>query len=106
MTDTILYERTGHIGTLVLNNPAKHNSLGQAELEAIQAVLSEVAGDDQVRVGSEVRRRKCRQQQVESFLSGQSADCEYELHAVRRERLRRRQAVPQQQQRRHRLLLL
>ncbi len=50
MTDTILYERTGHIGTLVLNNPEKHNSLGQAELEAIQAVLSEVAGDDQVRV--------------------------------------------------------
>ena len=50
MTDTILYERAGHIGRLVLNNPEKHNSLGQAELEAIQAVLGEVAGDSQVRV--------------------------------------------------------
>ena len=50
MTDTILYSRTGHIGRLVLNNPERHNSLGQEQLEAIQARLAEVAADEQVRV--------------------------------------------------------
>ena len=50
MTDTILYGRSGHVGTLVLNNPAKHNSLGQEQLEAIQAHLRQVEADDQVRV--------------------------------------------------------
>ncbi len=50
MTDTILYECTGHIGRLVLNDPERHNSLGQEQLEAIQARLAEIAGDEQVRV--------------------------------------------------------
>jgi len=50
MTDTILFEKTGHIGRLTLNNPDKHNSLGQQELEGIQDALSQVATDDQVRV--------------------------------------------------------
>ena len=50
MTDSILYSRTGHIGQLVLNNPERHNSLGQEQLESIQARLAEVAADEQVRV--------------------------------------------------------
>ena len=50
MTDTILYSRSGHIGRLVLNNPEKHNSLGQEQLEAIQLCLAEVAADRDVRV--------------------------------------------------------
>lgn len=50
MSSTIFYERTGHIGRLTLNNPDKHNSLGQRELESIQLRLSEVAADHSVRV--------------------------------------------------------
>jgi len=50
MRKTIEYSRSGHIGRLVLNNPARHNSLGSVELQAIQHALAEVAADDQVRV--------------------------------------------------------
>lgn len=50
MSATILYERSGHIGLLTLNNPDKHNSLGQEELEAIQSRLREVEDDREVRV--------------------------------------------------------
>ena len=50
MTDTIRYERTGHIGQLTLNNPERHNSLGQEQLEAIQSHLADIAADEQVRV--------------------------------------------------------
>ena len=50
MTDTILYQRSGHVAQLTLNNPAKHNSLGQGELEAIQSHLGQIAEDPGVRV--------------------------------------------------------
>lgn len=50
MTDTVLYESRGHIGRLVLNDPERHNSLGQEQLKAIQSRLQEVAGDEQIRV--------------------------------------------------------
>ena len=50
MTDTILYSRSGHIGRLTLNNPERHNSLGQEELEAIRDCLARVEADDEVRV--------------------------------------------------------
>jgi len=50
MTKTILYSREGHVGHLVLNNPERHNALGQAELEGICAHLTAVAADEQVRV--------------------------------------------------------
>lgn len=50
MTDTILYSRSGHIGLLTLNNPERHNSLGQEQLEAIQEFLTLIEADDQVRV--------------------------------------------------------
>jgi enoyl-CoA hydratase/carnithine racemase len=50
MTDTILYSRAGHVGRLVLNIPEKHNSLGREQFAGIQARLSEVAADKDVRV--------------------------------------------------------
>jgi len=50
MSDTILYHRNGHIAQLTLNNPEKHNSMGQQELETIQDFLQEVQQDPQVRV--------------------------------------------------------
>ena len=50
MTDTILYSRIGHVGRLVLNNPQRHNSLGHVQLEAIKALLTQVAEDPLVRV--------------------------------------------------------
>ena len=50
MTDTIQYSRSGHIGRLVLNDPERHNALGQEQLEAIQGHLRDLARDEQVRV--------------------------------------------------------
>ena len=50
MSDTILYQQQGHVATLLLNNPERHNSLGQQELEAIQAILDRVAADENIRV--------------------------------------------------------
>lgn len=50
MTATILYNREGHVGRLVLNNPERHNSLGREQLEAMQRHLDEIAADEQVRV--------------------------------------------------------
>jgi enoyl-CoA hydratase/carnithine racemase len=50
MTDTILYSRTGRIGCMTLNNPERHNSLGQEQLEGMQACLDKVSADKQVRV--------------------------------------------------------
>jgi enoyl-CoA hydratase/carnithine racemase len=50
MSETILFRQDGHVGTLVLNNPEKHNSLGQAELEAIQQRLCEVKDRPDIRV--------------------------------------------------------
>lgn len=50
MTQTIQYSRTGHVARLVLNNPAKHNSLGATELQGIQDALDTLAGDAQARV--------------------------------------------------------
>ena len=50
MTDTILYHRTGHVGRLVLNNPRRHNALGQEQLEAIKARLTQIETDQDLRV--------------------------------------------------------
>ena len=50
MKKTVEYDTHGHVARMTLNNPEKHNSLGRAELEAIQACLREVANDKQVRV--------------------------------------------------------
>ncbi|MFT6286791.1 MAG: enoyl-CoA hydratase/carnithine racemase [Alcanivorax sp.] len=50
MSNTILYRTQGHIAYLTLNNPERHNSLGAAELEGIQASLSQVNADENLRV--------------------------------------------------------
>ena len=50
MTDTILYSSAGHVGTLVLNNPERHNALGSEQLHQMQAYLAQVAADEQIRV--------------------------------------------------------
>ncbi len=50
MSGTVLYDRAGHIGRLTLNNPSKHNSLGQEELEAIQHRLRQIEADEEMRV--------------------------------------------------------
>ncbi len=44
MTDTVLCERTGHVARLTLNNPARHNSLGQEELQATGMVNDHFVG--------------------------------------------------------------
>lgn len=49
MTESILYQRSGHVGRLTLNNPERHNALGREQLEAMQTTLAAVAADDQVR---------------------------------------------------------
>lgn len=50
MTTTISYESRGHVGTLTLNNPDKHNSLGRQEFELIHAALATVASEPDTRV--------------------------------------------------------
>jgi len=50
MTDTVLFAKNGHVARIVLNNPAKHNSLGEDELSALQAYTDQVAEDSDVRV--------------------------------------------------------
>jgi enoyl-CoA hydratase/carnithine racemase len=50
MTDTILYNCTGHVGRLVLNNPERHNALGREQLDAIKTHLTQVEIDQRVRV--------------------------------------------------------
>jgi enoyl-CoA hydratase/carnithine racemase len=50
MTDTILYNCTGHVGRLVLNNPKRHNALGREQLEAIKERLTRIEADPHLRV--------------------------------------------------------
>jgi enoyl-CoA hydratase/carnithine racemase len=46
----VLMERHGGQVNLTLNSPDKHNALGRASLDALQAVLRTLAGDDALRV--------------------------------------------------------
>jgi enoyl-CoA hydratase/carnithine racemase len=50
MTETVLYERRGHIARVVLNNPERHNAVGQDVLDGLGSALTSVAADSQVRV--------------------------------------------------------
>lgn len=50
MTDTILYETQGAIARITLNNPARHNSLGEAQLSALQRCIEAVEEDRNIRV--------------------------------------------------------
>jgi enoyl-CoA hydratase/carnithine racemase len=49
MTDTILYRRDGHVASITLNDPRRHNALGREQLDAIQAHLTQIAADRQIR---------------------------------------------------------
>jgi len=44
MTETILYTQQGNVGQLLLNNPDRHNSLGEEQLLAIQGCLDGLPG--------------------------------------------------------------
>lgn len=50
MTNTVLFEQSGHVARITLNNPDRHNSLGGDELKALQAHFDTVEADDSVRV--------------------------------------------------------
>jgi enoyl-CoA hydratase/carnithine racemase len=50
MTETVLFEKDGPIARLVLNNPGRHNSLGEAELLALQQHIAAVEADPDLRV--------------------------------------------------------
>lgn len=50
MTDTIVYSRSGPVARLLLNNPQRHNALGEEQLGAIRDHLEALAGDDPPRV--------------------------------------------------------
>ncbi len=50
MTDTVRFVSYGHIATLTLNQPERHNALGAEQLAAIATILDEVRADDSVRV--------------------------------------------------------
>ncbi len=50
MSETVLFETDGPVARLTLHNPGKHNSLGEAELGAIQNYLDQVAADSRIRV--------------------------------------------------------
>lgn len=50
MTDTIVYSQQGSIGTLLLNNPQKHNALGMEQLQGIHRALEQAAASNDLRV--------------------------------------------------------
>jgi enoyl-CoA hydratase len=50
MTDTISYAEADAIGRLTLNNPERHNSLGEAQLVALQARLAAIGEHAGLRV--------------------------------------------------------
>ena len=50
MSDTVLFEKHDHVARIVLNNPARHNSLGEVELAALQRHADSVLRDDDIRV--------------------------------------------------------
>ncbi|MEE4660835.1 MAG: enoyl-CoA hydratase/isomerase family protein [Halieaceae bacterium] len=50
MSDNILFERDGPVARLVLNNPAKHNALGEAELSLLQQHFDAIEADAGLRV--------------------------------------------------------
>ncbi len=50
MTDNVQLDRDGHVARIVLNNPDKHNALGEEELSTLQNHLAEVEADTELRV--------------------------------------------------------
>ncbi len=50
MTDTVMYSCEGAVARIVLNRPERHNSLGKAELTAIQDCLRQLKTSQECRV--------------------------------------------------------
>lgn len=50
MTESILYTRNGHVGRLLLNNPERHNSLGEEQLSGIRHHVETMVGAEAPRV--------------------------------------------------------
>jgi enoyl-CoA hydratase/carnithine racemase len=50
MTDKMLARRDGHIGTLIFNNPARHNAVSFDMWEAAERILDDFEADPEVRV--------------------------------------------------------
>ncbi|MFT5483478.1 MAG: enoyl-CoA hydratase/carnithine racemase [Halieaceae bacterium] len=50
MNETVLFARSGAVARIVLNNPQRHNSLGEAELLQLQEYVARVAADEACRV--------------------------------------------------------
>jgi len=50
MVDTVVCVKEGYVARIVLNNPSKHNALGQEELIALQDYFRDVDADNQLRV--------------------------------------------------------
>ena len=50
MTETVLYEENGPVARITLNRPAKHNSLGEQELLALQACCDRMADAPDIEV--------------------------------------------------------
>lgn len=49
-TETVLYSVTGSVAKITLNNPAKHNSLGERELLTLQHYFAQINKDKSIRV--------------------------------------------------------
>lgn len=50
MSETIQYELSDSVGTLTITRPARHNSLGGVELDAMERVLDVISEDPEIRV--------------------------------------------------------
>ncbi|MFV8818331.1 enoyl-CoA hydratase/isomerase family protein [Haliea sp. E17] len=50
MSESVLYQREGYVGTIVLNKPERHNSLGRIELDELHKILDQVESDNDVRM--------------------------------------------------------
>jgi enoyl-CoA hydratase/carnithine racemase len=50
MTDTVLFSQVGPVARITLNRPAKHNSLGEEELTALQACIDQITSATDTRV--------------------------------------------------------
>ena len=50
MTETVLFSRDGHVATLTLNQPERHNALGAEQLAGVTRALDAVRADGNVRV--------------------------------------------------------
>lgn len=49
-TDNMLWRKQGQVGTMVFNNPARHNAVSLAMWEAMSRILADFEADDDIRV--------------------------------------------------------